>query len=154
MMTNELRAFFEDNELAKRAADSIRNGREIAIVIRSSNQSASYTFTKESGRNVLRDAPAAHADLTFTIPEESARELVTAKFESVGQVGLHIFNKMLSNDPNQKITAKLHAGMLSLVAGGYLGVLTAGGSEVAKFLATKGLGNVGKIKDALSKMKG
>ena len=154
-MIDALKPFFEQNALAQKAAASIRNGREISIVIiRSEGSSQSYVFTKESGRNCLRAATAAHADLTFTIPEDAARELVSAKFDSVGQVGLHIFNKMLSNDCNQKITAKLHAGVLSLIAGGYLGVLTAGGSDVAKFLATKGLGSMGKIKDAISKMKG
>lgn len=151
---DELRAFFETGELARKAADSIRNGREIALVIQSPDRAQSYTFTKEGGRNVLRDGAPAHPDLTFTLPEAAMRDLVTRKFENVGQVGLHIFEKILSNDPQWKIRVKLEIGVLSLITGGYLGVLAAGGGEVAKFLASRGLGSMGKIKDAISKLRG
>lgn len=153
-MLAELKDFFENNPLAQRAADSIKNGREIAVVVTNGDQKTNYTFAKESGRNVFRDSAASSPDLTFTIPQASAQELVTKKFDTVGQVGLHIFEKMLSNDPSQKIQAKIHAGFLGLMTGGYLGVLTAGGTDVAKFLASKGLGSAGKIKDTISKMRG
>lgn len=154
MLANDLKNFFESNPLAQKAADSIKNGRQIAITITGDSTKTEFTFTKESGKNVLRDGAASSPDLTFTIPEASAQELVTKNFENVGKVGLHIFEKMLSNDPNQKIHAKIHAGFLGLMTGGYLGVLTSGGADVAKFLATKGLGSAGKLKDTISKMRG
>lgn len=153
-MLTELKEFFENHPLAQKAADSIKNGREIAVVVTKGGHHNSYTFAKENGRNIFRDGGASKPDLTFTIPEASAQELVTKKFDTVGQVGLHIFEKMLSNDPSHKIHAKIHAGFLGLMTGGYLGVLTAGGTEVAKFLAAKGLGSAGKIKDTISKMRG
>jgi hypothetical protein len=146
----ELKAFFEDGNLAKLAAASIRDGRQIALKV----GSAEYTFTRERGSNLLREGAAPHPDFTFVIPEASARELVTRSFETVGQVGLHIFEKILSNDPDQKIRVKLEVGLLSVVTGGYLGVLGSGGADVAKFLATRGLGNLGKLKDAIAKMRG
>lgn len=153
-MLADLKSFFEANSLAIKAADSIKNGRQIGVVVTAGDQKTEYTFLKEKGANVLREGAASSPDLTFTIPEASAKELTTKKFETVGQVGLHIFEKMLSNDPSQKIHAKIQAGFLGLMTGGYLGVLTAGGGEVAKFLATKGLGSAGKLKETISKMRG
>lgn len=152
-MLNELKSFFEDNELAKKAAESLRNGREIGVEIKMGDNVEAYTFTKEGGRNVLKKGEPSSPDVVFIIPEAAARELVTKKFDSVGQVGLHIFEKILSNDSNQKIAIRLNAGALGLVTGGYFGVLTAGGTDVAKFLASKGLGSMGKLKDAVSKLR-
>lgn len=163
-MLNELKKFFEDHPLAHKAANSIKNGREIAVVVTKGDQKTldahaplartTYTFTKVDGRNVLNEQAAASPDITFTMPETAARELVTKNFDTVGQVGLHIFEKMLSNDPSQKIHAKIHAGFLSLMTGGYLGILTSGGGDVAKFLASRGLGSAGKLKETISKLKG
>ena len=153
-MLTEMKAFFEAGELAQKAASSIRNGREIGLVVTSAGKEVGYTFTREGGKNVLRDGNAAHPDIIFTLPEAAAKALITGKFETIGQVGLHIFEKILSNDPDQKVRIRLKAGVLSLVTGGYLGVLTSGGTDVAKFLATHGLGSMGKLKDAISKMRG
>ncbi|MEW6058211.1 MAG: hypothetical protein AB1540_16535 [Bdellovibrionota bacterium] len=153
-MESELRAFFEKNSLAQQAAQSIKNGREIQLVITTDGKESSYVFSREKNTNTLREGKPQNPDLTFFLPKPVAEELVAKKFNTVGQVGLHIFEKMLCNDPNQKVRAKLHVGILSLMTGGYLGVLTAGGADVAKFLATRGLGNMGKLKDAISKMRG
>ncbi len=154
-MLNDLKKFFEENKLANDAAASIKNGREIEIIVVTTDKSrVEFTFKKDSGKNKIETGKAKDADLSFVMPEAAIREIITSEFDSVGQVGLRIFEKMLSSDENHKITAKLNCGILSLMTGGYLGVLTAGGTDVAKFLATKGLGNMGKLKDAISKMKG
>lgn len=157
-MTSELKTalknFFEVNPLAIEAADSIRDGRKIKITITSSEPACVFTFTKEKGKNVLKEEDPSDCDISFVIPTKAAEEITSTKFDSVGQVGLRIFEKILSHDAEQKIHVKIHAGILSLVTGGYLGVLTSGGAEVTKFLASKGLGNMGKIKDAISRMKG
>ena len=153
MMFNELQGFFQSNPLSQKAADSIKDGREIAILVTDGENEFPYTFAKESGKNAFRNSPAVRPDVTFRIPVASVREIVEAKFESVGQVGLRIFEKIISSDPGQKIQVKLHTGFLSLLTGGYLGVLTSGGTDVAKFLASKGLGSMSKVKDTISKMQ-
>lgn len=152
-MLNEMKAFFEGSPLAQRAAESIRSGREIALEVKIGESVDVFTFAKEKDRNILRQGAPTSPDLVFTLPETAAKELVTKQFDTVGQVGLHIFEKMLSNDPSQRIQVKVKAGVLSLVTGGYFGVLTAGGSEVAKFLGSKGLGSLGKLKETISKLK-
>lgn len=146
----QLRVFFEDSPLAHKAAASLRNGAEVALVI----GEKTYTFTKEGGRNKLHDHAARKPDVIFTMPEASALELVTRRFDSVAQVGLHIFEDVLSEDPARKVTVRVMSGFLTLMTSGYLGILTAGGAELARFLGAKGFGSAGKIKDAISKLKG
>ena len=153
MMFVEMQRFFETNDLAKKAADSIKDGREIAVIITDTGTSFPYTFSKSGGQNVFKETAASRPDVTFTIPVASGREITETSFTSVGQVGLRIFEKIISPDPAQKIHVKIHTGFLSLLTGGYLGVLTSGGSEVAKFLASKGLGSMSKVKDTISKMQ-
>ena len=153
-MLNEIKTFFEDSPLAQRAAESIRNGREIGLTVKTGAHIEAYTFVKDGGRNVIRQGAPLSPDVVFTLPEAALKDLLTRNFNTIGQVGLHIFEKILSNDPNQKVQISLKANILSLVTGGYFGVLTAGGSEVAKFLATKGLGSMSKLRDAISKLRG
>ncbi len=160
-MFEELKKFFEENKLAIEAASSIRNGRKIRITIlenqdqnQESNQESSYLFTKQGSRNAFLNEPVPEPDLTFKIPAATAKELITKTFLSVGEVGLFIFGKITSSNEKEKIHFKLNVGFLNLMTGGYLGVLTAGGSDVAKYLASKGLGNIGKLKETISKLKG
>ena len=145
----QLRAFFEEGALAQRAAASLKNGAQIALIV----ENTSYTFTKEGGRNRLLAQAPIKADMTFTMPAASALELVTRRFDSVGQVGLHIFEDVLSQDPTRKVGARFHCGFLTLMTSGYMGILTAGGADVAKFLASRGFGNISKLKDAIARLK-
>src|SRR5262249_34748195 len=113
-----------------------------------------YAFVKEGGQNKLYERETQKADLHFTIPKAAADELVTKSFDGVGKVGLFIFEKITAADPAQKIKVKLNTGFLSLLTGGYMGVLTSGGADVAKFLASRGLGSLGKLKETISRLRG
>lgn len=147
---DKIKSFFEENTLAQQAAYSIKNGREISLVI----DGNSYIFKKEDSKNKVEPGNSSSPDLVFEIPKQAAEELLSKSFESVGAVGIFIFEKMLSSDPEHKVKARVKAGFLSLMTGGYLGVLAAGGVDVAKFLAQKGLSNPSKIKDAITKLRG
>ena len=156
-MTSQFKTFFEDSPLALKAAHSIKDGKEIALTIVSKNAEHSeehLTFVKIKGQNRIEERQSRRADLTFIIPHASALDLVTQEFDTVGQVGLFIFDRIITDDSTQKIQVKLNCGVLSLMTGGYLGILGAGGTEVAQYLATKGLGSLGKIKETISKLKG
>lgn len=146
---DKIKVFFEENALAQQAAHSIKNGREIGLVI----DGVPYTFKKDASKNRIESGKSSSPDLIFEIPKQAAEELFSNSFTSVGAVGIFIFEKMLASDPQHKVKARVHAGFLSLMTGGYLGVLAAGGAEVAKFLAQKGLSNPSKIKDAIAKLR-
>ncbi len=150
-LSTQLKTFFETSPLARDAAQSLRDGRQIEIQLLNSGEK--FTFEKIKGAPRFTNSPAAKADITFKIPDSVAQELATKAFPSVGQVGLFLFDSITSSDIAKKTQVSLHCGALSLVTGGYFGILTSGGAEVAKYLATKGLGNLGKIKDAIARMR-
>ena len=61
---------------------------------------------------------------------------------------------MLSQEESLRLKAKVHIGSFQLLRNGYLGILPLGGVTVMKFLASKGFSSIGKIKDAISNLKG
>ncbi|MGE4233586.1 MAG: hypothetical protein AB7F43_09685 [Bacteriovoracia bacterium] len=153
-MEEKVRSFFEQNELAKKAASSIKEGREIELVLESNNSTETFVFSRKNKQNSIEKASAKSPDFIFHIPASSMDAICEQDFESIPQAGIFIFKKMLSQDKSEKITFQVKAGLLSLVTGGYLGVLSSGGTEAMKFLASQGLGSIGKIKEKLTQMRG
>ena len=60
---------------------------------------------------------------------------------------------MAHGDPTFRIKASVHIGAFDLLRNGYLGVLPLGGVTVMRFLSSKGLNGIGKIKDAIGRMR-
>ena len=148
-LTIKLTSFFEHGPMAKKAAHSLKDGREIQLLVANSP----FRFFKENKNNRIEAGNCASPDIIFEISALACEELVTRDFKTVGEVGIFIFEKMITNDPAHKVKAKVRAGVISLVMGGYLGILGEGGAEVAKYLAQKGLTNPSKIKDAIAKLR-
>lgn len=146
-MLDKLQAFFEENKLALRATESIKDGRQVGLTILPTNggNPSTFTFTKENGKSIFRTGKPDNPDFSFELQEAAADELTSRSFQSVGQVGLFLFEK--------KIKINLHIGFLALMSNGYLGVLSAGGADIAKFLASRGLGSLGKLKDAIHNLR-
>ncbi len=145
-----LKDFFEKNPLCIKAAQSLKNGAEISLKV----EGSSYTFTKAGGANVLKNEAATKADMSFTMPEATAADLISKSFHSVGDVGVFLFQEVASSDSSRKIHVKFHSGFLSLMASGYFGILTAGGKDVAEYLATKGFTNFNKLKSVITNLRG
>ena len=152
-----LKIFFELNPLSVQAAESLHTEREISLEILDNNlERHFFTFSKNaiSKKNTLESRKSEKPDFSFEIPEKIALELTQRNFSTIAEVGLFIFEKMLSNEVESKIRAKASIGFLAFLTSGYPGILTSGGIQVAQFLASKGFGNVSKIKEALSRLKG
>lgn len=153
-MLSKLKIFFEQGNIAQQAARSIRNGRKISLKIGlHDGATQNYLFKKENSQNIIEIHTDEQTDLTFYIPENSLNDLLEQKFNNVGEAGVYFFEKMISNDSRKKIKVSLHIGILSFITGGYLGVLTAGGSQVAKFLASRGLSSLSRIKETISRFR-
>jgi hypothetical protein len=147
---DKLRDFFENNPLSQRAAESLKNGVEIELIV----DGQSYTFTKDKKSNRFLPHGPSKPDMTFRMPLATAENMVNRSFESIAQVGLFLFQEIASNDESRKVHVKIHSGFLGLMTSGYLGVLASGGADIAKYLATKGLGSPAKIKEAIGKLRG
>ena len=61
---------------------------------------------------------------------------------------------MAHKDQEFRVLAKVHIGPFKLLRNGYFSILPLGGATVMKYLGAKGFGNIGKIKDAIARMRG
>ena len=138
-------------EVCQRATKPLRNGAQIAISL-STGESARLRKTAE-GLVVEADA-AEKPDMSFEVPTGALTQLQSFTSTEIGDIGVEILKLMASSEPSKKIRARVHIGAFGLFTQGYLGILPLGGPAVMKFLGTKGLTNIGKIKEALSKLKG
>jgi len=102
---------------------------------------------------VIEPQPPKKADMTFHVPERALHELTATTTEDIGEIGIAILKLMAHSEPQMRVTAKVHIGLFDLLRNGYLGVLPLGGVPVTKFLASKGFNGVGKIKDAISRLR-
>jgi len=138
-------------DVCQRATRPLKNGIEIGLNIEGFPP---VRLSKNKDRVLVDETPLKSPDMTFWIGKKGVQELSAMKTEDIGEIGVAIMKLMLSEDPDKRLTSKVHIGSLQLLTHGYLGVLPLGGSTVMKFLASKGFSSIGKIKDAISKIRG
>lgn len=145
----KLRAIF-DREVCQKATKPLRDGVKIAIYV---GEDGPLTLSHQGGRTgIFRTAPTS-PDMTFIIPPRAIEDLEAIQTEDIGEIGVAIIKQMMSDDETRKIKAKVHIGTFDLLRNGYLGIIPLGGTTVMKYLGTKGFASIGKIKDAISKMR-
>jgi hypothetical protein len=144
-----LREFF-DRPLSQEATKPLRDGIEIAVYI---DKEGPATLGKNGGRAVVTDGIPAKPDMTFWVTTPALKQLNETKTEEIGEIGIALCKLMLSSDPNLQLKANVHIGLFDLLRNGYLGVIPLGGASLMKFLASHGFGSIGKIKDAISKLR-
>jgi riboflavin biosynthesis pyrimidine reductase len=71
----------------------------------------------------------------------------------VGDLGIAFFQAILAKEPENKVSVKLHSGLMKLTMRGYLGVLAQGGGKVMGWMATKGLKGPSAVASAISKLR-
>lgn len=135
--------------VCQRATRPLKRGAQIAVHL----GEAQARLRKTESGIVAENLPAEKPDMTFFVPSQAIQQLHAMSTEDIGEIGVEILKLMANPEPEKKIRAKVHIGPLTLFLHGYLGVLPLGGPTVMKFLGTKGLTNIGKIKDAISKLK-
>jgi hypothetical protein len=140
---------FFDRPVAQKATAPLKRGIEIALRIK---DGGTFTLTKKD-KTLVEPRTPTKPDMTFDIPLASLESLCAESTEDIGEIGVAILKLMANSDPALRVTAKVHIGAFDLFRHGYLGVLPLGGSTVMKFLASKGLTGIGKIKEGISKLK-
>jgi hypothetical protein len=136
--------------VCKKGTEPLRKGVEIALFI---DGEGPATLTRTAtGAEVKPDAPKK-PDMTFHVSQAAIGELLATHTEDVGEIGVAILKLMASKDASRRVQAKVHIGAFDLLRNGYLGVLPLGGATVMKFLASHGLTGVGKIKDAIGRLR-
>lgn len=143
-------------EVAQKAAHSLSNGVEMEFRIQGSDGKTAeeFTFTKAGGKNQINSGKASSPQLIFTLTQQAADQILADTSDDIGAIGVNIAKLILSPNANARVNIKFEAGFLSLFSKGYFGVITAGGTAFASYLASKGLNGVSAIKAVLSKKKG
>lgn len=146
---DKLKAFFH-RDVVQKGTNPLRSGIEIALYL---DGNGPVTLVKEKNEVVPKDKAPQAPDMTFWVTSAGLEQLLKNDSSDVGDIGVEILKLMANQDPDLKMKAKVHIGAFTLLRNGYMMVLPLGGSTVMKFLATKGLSSVGKIKDAISSLK-
>lgn len=136
--------------VAARGMSPLKDGVALALYV---DKAGPVTLTKESGKPVVRNEPPAKADFTFRIASNALTRLEAVESEDLGEVGVEIAKLMANPDPASRIHASVHVGPFDLFLKGYLGIFPLGGATLMRHLASSGLTSLGKIKEALSRMK-
>jgi hypothetical protein len=144
-----LKAFFE-RPVCVAGTKPLRDGIQIAVHLAGAGP---VTLQKRGGRPEVLSSPPEKPQMTFHVPSKGLQQLVSTQTEDVGEIGVAILKLMAHSDPEYHVTAKVHIGLFDLLRNGYLGVLPLGGATVMKFLGTKGFGSIGKIKEAIGRLR-
>lgn len=146
---DDLRRLFE-RPVCVKGFGPIRKGVEIAVHLAGEGPA---TLGKSATGPEVRPSAPAKPDMTFHVPAKALEELLKQQTEDVGDIGVAILKLMANGDPAYRIHAKVHIGAFDLLRNGYLGVLPLGGPAVMRFLSSKGFTGIGKIKDAIQRLR-
>lgn len=112
-----------------------------------------FCLSRSQGGTQLTKIAAEQPDITVRVPWETLRELQSSQFENVGELGIAILKAMADPNVSKRIGTELHIGLVTFIRRGYLGILPLGGIQVMHYLASKGLTNLGKIREAIASKK-
>jgi hypothetical protein len=146
-----LQRFFETSESARRAASSLKKAAEVGV--RFTDVPGDFHFKAVDGRPRFVTGPADDPDFDLTLAPGAVKAIAARPEADVGDLGILFFQHILSKDPNEKISVKLHSGLMKLTLRGWLGVMAQGGGKVVAWMAGKGLKGPSAIASALSRLK-
>lgn len=142
---------FFSRTVCQKATEPLKNGIEIAVYI---EQEPPLTLYKRNNKIEVAATAPKTPDISFWVGKKGLLELTQSHFDDIGEIGICIIKLMLSTDSEMQLKSKVHIGSLKLLSHGYLRVLPLGGPKIMSFLASKGFANIGKIKDAISQLRG
>ena len=146
-----LRRFFETSETARKASSSLKKAAEVGV--RFTDVPGDFRFVMADGRPKFLSGKAEDPDFDLTMAPGAVRTIASKPDAEVGDLGIAFFQAILSKEPDNKVTVKLHSGLLKLTMRGYLGVLAQGGGKVMGWMAQKGLKGPSAVASAISKLR-
>ena len=148
-----LAAFLERNPGARKAAGSLRGGAEVAIMF-TDIPGAWRVFINDVGGIGFEEQPAIDPDFELHVPPQALREICAGDAQDLGDLGVAFFEHLVAKEPERRIHATVHSGMVKLTRRGWLGLLTQGGTKVVMWMGRKGLRGPGAIAGALGRLRG
>ena len=89
------------------------------------------------------------ADVEFTLSSSAASQLSKSSANTMGTLGIEVLKLVAAGE----IQIKVIGIVFSVLTGGYLSIVKKAGPEFMAFLGSKGFKSVGKITQAIKKMK-
>lgn len=132
------------------ATAPLKNGVQIAVRV---DSGPTWTVRRVAQGTEVTEEAAEKPDMTFSIPLVSLEKLVLLETKEVGEVGVALLQSLIHEDPAERLEAKVHIGPIDLFWKGYLGIIPLGGPTVMKFLASKGITGISKIKEGIARFR-
>lgn len=142
---------FLNSELAGKAFSGLAESARVGLTI----AGMKYVF-RRGGKNFILEEGASDSDIEFTMPEQSAQEILRSALlpdATLAGVGAKAFDLIFSPDPARKVQFQIHGSLFTLVRKGFFSVLIAGGPEILRHLGRYGFGNLNKIRAAMGQNK-
>jgi hypothetical protein len=144
--------FLLNSSGARLAASSLRTGAEVGITF--TNIAGDWRiFSNDAGGIGFEPGKAVDPDFELRIPPRAVNSICSRLDADVGDLGVAFFEHIRAREPDLKIDATVHSGLLKLTRRGWLGVIARGGSKVVVWMAQKGLRGPGAIATALGRLK-
>ena len=138
---------------ARLAASSLRSGAEVGVTF--TNLAGEWRiFSNDAGGIAFESGKAVDPDFELCIPPRALNSICSRLDADVGDLGIAFFEHIKAREPDLKIDATVHSGLLKLTRRGWLGVIARGGSKVVMWMAQKGLRGPGAIATAIARLKG
>jgi hypothetical protein len=147
-----LKHFLLNSSAARLAAASLRSGAEVGITF--SHIAGDWRiFANDAGEIAFEPGRAVDPDFDLRIPPRAVDSICSRLDADVGDLGIAFFEHIKAWEPDLKINATVHSGLLKLTRRGWLGVIARGGSKVVVWMAQKGLRGPGAIATAIDRLK-
>ncbi len=147
-----LQNFLLTSSGARLAASSLRPGAEVGVSF--TNLPGDFRiYCSETGQVALEPVKAVEPDFELHIPPRAVYSICTRTDADIGDLGIAFFEHIKSKEPDLKINATIHSGLVKLTRRGWLGLVTRGGPKVMMWMAQKGLRGPGAIATAIGRLK-
>ena len=140
-----LKNFFTERETPRLALANLRENLEVGVVI---GDMVPCAIFRQGTAVIVEKRPALKPDFIFKLEPQTVTILAETD-DDIAEIGLAILKEILAGD----VHLEMPGGLMSVLRGGYIDVITSGGAPVMKMLAQSGLTSPAKIVGFFRKLR-
>ena len=140
-----LKDFFTEREAPRIALGNLRENLEVGLII---GDMVPCTIFRQGKMVIVERREALNPDFIFRLEPQTVTILAQTP-DDIAEIGLAILKEILAGD----IHLSMPGGLLSVLRGGYIDVITSGGAPVMKMLGHAGLNSPAKIVGFFRKLR-
>lgn len=147
-----LKDFLENRPVCHRAASPLKPDASVRVIVRENGGQVIGTFRRDPERGpLLERTTPADPDFTLVVPRGMAEYLHALRSDDIGEFGIEILSRGLSDDPDFRMGVSIHVGFGRLFRHGYFGILRLGGWRLARAMAVRGLSGLTTIREKINR---